>query len=185
MGAAIDTVATKLLMDGIQSHFPCTNPGLDPEARFYVHQADYGSEEYIINDIDLNNFPRIAKSQLEDPYFDLIEWYVQLIHKEGLFRREYWADHPLPGGAYYPDCACSEHEFAGCRSTSVSTGSNDESEHDPEPEECEIVNAKTTIDSPEFPGVDLIERVELILSRCQPFPGDGPAADPRYKQGNR
>jgi hypothetical protein len=34
IGPAIDLVATKLLIDGIASSYPCTNPDLDPENRF-------------------------------------------------------------------------------------------------------------------------------------------------------
>ena len=65
MDYAISIIATKLLTDGITSLYPCTNPGLEPEDRFYVHLANYGSDEYIINNIDLELFPCLLISLLE------------------------------------------------------------------------------------------------------------------------
>ena len=57
MDYSISVVAIKLLTDGISSLYPGTNLELDPEDQFYVHLADYGSNKYIINDIDLELFP--------------------------------------------------------------------------------------------------------------------------------
>jgi hypothetical protein len=48
MGSSLDYVATRLLTNAIKTHFPSVNPDLDPESRFYVHQKDFGSIEYII-----------------------------------------------------------------------------------------------------------------------------------------
>ena len=57
MDYSISVVAIKLLTDGISSLYPGTNLELDPEDQFYVHLADYGSNKYIINDINLELFP--------------------------------------------------------------------------------------------------------------------------------
>ena len=64
MDFAISIVATKLLTNGITSSYLCTNPGLDPKDRFYVHLTDYGSNEYVINDLDLELFPHLPFSLL-------------------------------------------------------------------------------------------------------------------------
>ena len=52
MGSALDYIATRLLTNAIETHFPSVNPELDPESRFYVHQKDFGSNVYIVEDLD-------------------------------------------------------------------------------------------------------------------------------------
>ena len=85
MDAAINDIATKLLIDGIASSYLCTNPNLDPEDQFYVHLVEHGSNEYVINDIDLEVFPQILKVWLEELSFNLVGWYQQYIDQGNKF----------------------------------------------------------------------------------------------------
>ena len=85
--------------------YPCTNPDLDPEDRFYVHLAEHGSNEYIINDIDLELFPRLPTSLLEDPSFNLVTWYREYIDETNTFELQYSNTHPGHSG---PKVACPD-----------------------------------------------------------------------------
>ena len=99
MDYAISLVATKLLTNGITSSYPCTKLDLDPEDQFYVHLADYGSTEYIINDIYLELFPCLPANLLEDPSFDLVDWYRQYVDETRAFESQYIKtpmDQPIP-----------------------------------------------------------------------------------------
>ena len=93
MDYAISIIATKLLTDGITLLYPCTNPVLEPKDRFYVHLANYGSDEYIINNIDLELFPRLPINLLEDTLFDLVAWYRQYVNNFGAFESWYINTH--------------------------------------------------------------------------------------------
>ncbi|KAF8800028.1 hypothetical protein BYT27DRAFT_7217359 [Phlegmacium glaucopus] len=93
MGDALSVVATKLLTDGIASSYPCIKPDLDPEDRFYVHLADFGSDEYVVNDIDLEVYPRIPKAWLEDFQFDLVSWYRMFLDQQKIFETQYLKTH--------------------------------------------------------------------------------------------
>ena len=74
-----------MLIDSIASLY--TNPDLDPDDWFYVHLADYGSSEYVINDIDLEVFPHIPKAWLEEPSFDLVGWYQWYVDQDNKFKQ--------------------------------------------------------------------------------------------------
>ncbi|PPR02115.1 hypothetical protein CVT26_008845, partial [Gymnopilus dilepis] len=75
IGDALGNVAALLLKDGINSYYPSTQEGLDPESRFYVHLKDYGSDKYIIEDADLYLQTEVHISMLETPSFNLVRWY--------------------------------------------------------------------------------------------------------------
>ena len=89
MGSSLDYVATRLLVSAIESHFLLINPDLDLEARFYVHQSDFGSNDYIIEDLDLELQTRISKKWLEEPTFELVPWYLQYLESEHQYSARY------------------------------------------------------------------------------------------------
>ena len=91
MGRSLDYVTTWLLTSAIESHFPSITPDLDPESRFYVHQFDFGSNIYIIEDVDFCLQTRILKQWLEDPTFDLVLWYLQMLEFEHQYSARYEA----------------------------------------------------------------------------------------------
>lgn len=57
MGLALDYIATCLLTSAIEPHFLLVNL----ESWFYVHQKDFGSIEYIIEDLDFELQTQISK----------------------------------------------------------------------------------------------------------------------------
>lgn len=65
MGPALDYIATKLLTNAIETHFPSVDPNLNLESQFYVHQKDFGSPKYIIEDLDSKLWTQISKQWLE------------------------------------------------------------------------------------------------------------------------
>ena len=80
MGSALDYVATWLLTNAIATHFPLVNPDLDLESWFYVHQKDFGSIDYIVEDLDFELQTRISKQWLEEPTFNLVH-YLEFEHR--------------------------------------------------------------------------------------------------------
>ena len=78
MGLPLSIVATKLLTDGITSHFSCIRPRSDLSTRFLVTQTPYckRTNEYVIIDRDLMSHSYITIAQLEDPSFNLVSWYL-------------------------------------------------------------------------------------------------------------
>ena len=142
--STIDSVATKLLTDGIASSYPCTNLDLDPEDQFYVHLFDYGSREYVINDIDLEVFPQLPKAWLEEPLFNLVGWYRQYIDETEIFERKYPDSHL---GIPCPKIACTAaQEYYHCAQSS-----------NPQLDNCSLMpvkNEDTTEDYIDYPGIE-------------------------------
>ena len=85
MGFSISLVAVKLLTNGIPSLYPCANPGLDPKDRFTVYPPKFHGDEYIIMDEDLHIHVPLAKSLLENPSFELVNWYRHYLDEKGIF----------------------------------------------------------------------------------------------------
>ena len=130
MDYAISLMATKLLTDGVTSSYPCTTPGLDLEDRFYVHLANYNSTEYIIDDLDLELFPHLPISLLEDPSFDLVSWYWHYINNFGKFKSQYINAYCGPRN---PESICSNHSIhplETCTFTLAEPSLNDEGQPD-------------------------------------------------------
>ena len=84
MGDAVVTVATKLLMDGIHSYYPSRDRNLDPSQRFKIFSPKPGRRNYLLADDDLGYLEKITKEDLEEPTFDLIDWYKQTIDEQAL-----------------------------------------------------------------------------------------------------
>ena len=91
MGSALDYVATRLLTNAIATHFPSVDPDLDLESQFYVHQKDFGSIDYIVEDLDFELQTRIPKQWLAEPTFDLVHWYLQSLEFENHYSEGYEA----------------------------------------------------------------------------------------------
>ena len=85
MGNAVSVVAAKLLTDGIASVYPGTNPELTPGDRFEVYPRRRPGlsdlEEYAIRDQDLGLIAYVPTSRMEDPRFDLVEWYRRYLNQ--------------------------------------------------------------------------------------------------------
>ena len=84
MGNAVVTVATKLLMDGIDSYYPSRDGNLNPARRFVIFSPKLGRRNYLLADDDLGYLEQITKEDLEEPTFDLIGWYKQTIDERAL-----------------------------------------------------------------------------------------------------
>jgi hypothetical protein len=80
-----------VLTNAVEMHFPSVNPDLDPESQFYVHQKDFGSIDYIIEDLDFGLQTQISKTWLEEPTFDLVHWYLQYLEFEHQYSKRYEA----------------------------------------------------------------------------------------------
>ena len=61
MGQALITVATKLLVDGIQSYYPSRNGNLDLSQRFKIFPPRPGKRNYLVADDDLGYLEQIMK----------------------------------------------------------------------------------------------------------------------------
>lgn len=61
MGQALITVATKLLVDGIQSYYPSRNGNLDLSQRFKIFPPRPGRRNYLVADDDIGYLEQIMK----------------------------------------------------------------------------------------------------------------------------
>lgn len=166
MGHAIHMVATKLLTDGFTSHYPSANPNLDPQDRFWMYHLKPGQTEYMINDNDLEIIASLPKSFLEDPSFDLVTWYNQYLDESDQLKQRYAETH------------LRNYEFKAMTETNVVLEELD-TKVDRTPDSVnevmpEVLDQEDTV----------ITRLEKVLNRCQPFPGDEPPIDPTYTTGN-
>ncbi|KAF9000264.1 hypothetical protein BDQ17DRAFT_1427265 [Cyathus striatus] len=88
IGDIPSTVVTYLLRDGINLYYPLHNPESNPihgdkDGHFYVHLQDFGSTTYIIKDTEYEPEVNIERAQLENPTFDLVTWYSQIVNNLG------------------------------------------------------------------------------------------------------
>jgi hypothetical protein len=87
------TVTTSLLKSGVQTFFPNAQPGSWTDDRFFVYLKDYGSSTYIIVDDDLGIELEIELEILENPRFNLIDWYLEHAITKGEFHKKYVEEH--------------------------------------------------------------------------------------------
>ena len=151
MGDAAITVATKLLVDGIQSYYPSRNGNLDLSRRFKMFPPKAGRPNYLLADDDLGYMEQITRNNLEEPTFDLIGWYIQCLEERRLleFNDEDTTNMDTsPGdeessqsshGSERHECSCARsHLLTGCSHdedtdmTSVLEGSGVEYDDMPE-----------------------------------------------------
>ena len=245
IGDALATVATKLLIDGIASSYPCTNPDLIPSRRFHLRRtAEDGQVKYIVNDADLEILTEVQQVWLEDRDFDLVSWYRHYLARQGFFEYKYYDTHQELYLKRVADeertCGCRPHAFQACSnlSSSKQEGSDDPCssshvqeagtladgddlpEHEPVisvseffeegtpesneelddiPELQEVSDSDASDDEEEedplqsWPFEDernderIAERVQNVLTKCQPYPGDNGRipADPLYEVGDQ
>ena len=245
IGDALATVATKLLIDGIASSYPCTNPDLIPSRRFHLRRtAEDGQVKYIVNDADLEILTEVQQVWLEDHDFDLVSWYRHYLARQGFFEYKYYDTHQELYLKRVADeeraCGCRPHAFQACSnlSSSKQEGSDDPCssshvqeagtladgddlpEHEPVisvseffeegtpesneelddiPELQEVSDSDASDDEEEedplqsWPFEDernderIAERVQNVLMKCQPYPGDTSRipADPLYEVGDQ
>ena len=108
MGFAVNMVAAKLLTNGISSLYPNTQPNIDPEDWFVVHPLKPEDEEYTIQDHDLDLYVSVPKPLLEDPAFNLTDWYRQYVDHLGIYQQQYETLHCQ----LYQDDSSTEYEMA-------------------------------------------------------------------------
>ena len=242
IGDAIATVAAKLLIDGIPSSYPCTNPDLDPSKHFHFQQTtEDGQVKYIVNDVDLEILTEIPRIWLEDCDFDLVSWYRHYLARQGFFEYKYYDTHQKLYRKRVVDeektCGCRPHASSTCpgpsRSSQKKTGDSCTSSYVLSSEICEddhagsapmlsvnelfeegLENDEELDDIPELQEVSdsdasddeeegdplqnwpfedernderIAERVQDVLMKCQPYPGDAsrPQADPSYRAGDQ
>ena len=200
MESALDYVATKLLTNAIETHFPSVNPDLDPESRFYVHQKDFGSSKYIIEDLDFKLQTRISKRWPEEPTFNLVHWYLQYLGFEHQYSERYdakqrelygiWSDNSEIGSMnlspaeeeqrrntgvpVVTECLCPEHPNHILQSCSSREDAKKIQSKWPQPKD-DLVK-RNLVHSDQwmcgYIGNAFTERLTEVLTDCQPYPGD-------------
>ena len=160
----IALVTRNTLQRGIHSHFPNVKPETWSELRFFVHLKDYGSTTYVIIDEDLEMTLEIDLSFLENPKFNLIEWYVIHVNTEGKFYEKY----------------VRYHRFGYQPMSKADTG--------PSEYLCCIIASKNLRieDTTELEESSIMKQMLTVLERCSPYPGDGAFSrpiDPTYRLG--
>ena len=245
MGYALCRVAKKLLTDGIHTYYPGIQWDQDPYTRFEICPRNLFRHEYVITDKDQKFHTRITQAELEDPRFDLVGWYVDILDRRSQ-------------RAIGDECDSSPHLFVGCsQPDQESEGDGNESVYDdlpgleplfddeglddPEYDDLpdldplsddedddepslgpwyEDPDESNSGDMPDLQSVDdegpsledrvddyvsdddfenegpvesyqvsnlsnieLVTRLDEVLTSCQPFPGDGSTVDPTYHEG--
>ena len=172
-----------------------------------------GREGYLIDDGDMRTMVEIPASHLENPSFDLIEWYMQSLSNHWAARQEEDTldSHECPQTHIFTDCVMEESSSSDDGAAeapilddddeipdlqSVTDDSEDDNYRD------EALNDKDFWDfmfgkyapfnesayEGEDPSLDdrtMTVRLSDTLTECQPFPGDedGPPVDPTYVEG--
>ena len=116
MWTALDYVVTQLLTSAIETHFSSVDPKLDLELQLYVHQKDVSSIEYIVKDLDFGLQTPISRRWLEEPTFDLLQWYLQYLE----FKHHYSERYEAKQLELYGDQAIFDANDSEYRSTSSS-----------------------------------------------------------------
>jgi hypothetical protein len=154
-------VTRYLLYNRIVSHFPNINPNMFSKSRFLVYPMDLYKSMYIIIDRDLDIMKPIKCSLLENPLFDLIGWYLNVIMENRNYFDKYMLQHkyfyhPIPEG----------YEDPWFSMPSLSPAYDDK-------DSLSLMLAEE---------VALLECIDNILSFCQPYPGDDNcnSIDPTY-----
>ena len=82
-------VTQHVLINGINNYYPNVKTGTWRNDRFFVHLKEFGSTTYVIVDDDLELEAKIEGSKLENPDFDLVEWYVEYIELNCHYYKQY------------------------------------------------------------------------------------------------
>jgi len=154
----------QLLRNGIHAHFPNVNPNMDSDYRFFVHLKDFGSPTYVMIDKDLNLKIKIDRNLLENPKFNLINWYLKHVMEDRKFYEQYMLQHKY---SYQPIPDEEEDPFFDL----------------PWLVDLEEIDEETSVLMVEV-EIKLMKEIIDILERCQPYPGDGQPVDPTYTSEN-
>lgn len=175
MGYTVHLVTIKLLTDGIASHYPCTNPELDPGKRFRLFPLRPGQTKYTLDDRDLEILATIPKLSLEDPSFDLVDWYKKYLDDGDTFKRNYSHTH------------LQRYEFKSMPETKVTCEDVsiglDWSDSNRKAAGNDHSRNQVPLATPEE-NETMVEWIDRVLYKFQPFPGDGVPIDPTYRSGN-
>jgi hypothetical protein len=185
---------------------------LDPEDRFTVFpsQPHQNDPQWIIRDQDLGLDVPILTSRLEDlpVLFDLVEWYQQhlsQVPERGIFEYHYLRHYPQSQGINDSDMEDLDIEFEYPDEQELHntddlpaliplSDSEDENDDDEEQSDDDIDVPDEEVESMdeegpmEYPAIivgdNIFQRVINVLTKCQPFPGDGAPVDPVYSPGD-
>ena len=148
MGTALDYVTTRLLTNAIETHFPSVNPELNPELQFYIHQKDIGSIKYIVKDLDFSLQTPISRLWLEEPTFDLVQWYLQYLEFKHHYSKRYKAKQlELYGNLATCNADNSEYKPTSSLIKDPQLGSSNQPSHLCPCHECEDHSFQTCINS--------------------------------------
>ena len=138
-------VTQHVLRNGINDYYPNVKTGSWRDDRFFVHLKDFGSTTYVIIDDDLEIKTEIDKSVLENPEFDLVEWYVNHIQTSCNYYKKY-LEHQR--NKYNPHRYNSSDLFLGKINRMKGNAANRVKE------------------------AAMLKQIQKVLEKCAPFPGD-------------
>ena len=145
MGPAISIMATKLLMDGISSHYPSLRTRSDSRPCFLVTQTPYSKQtnEFVIVDWDTRGHFYLDKAQLDTPSFDLVGWYTQRVIEDRACRQR-------QGDSLSPDIHdCGDtHKLMSCAKLLSRMALN--SLHVEDSESADLMESQDRDDDPDF-----------------------------------
>ncbi|KAF8876985.1 hypothetical protein CPB84DRAFT_1966474 [Gymnopilus junonius] len=168
--------------DGINSYYPCIQDNFDPEGRFYVHLKDYGSPLYVIEDADLDIQTDIPIEFLDNPKFNLVNWYHVHIDKHYITASSKLVDRPIV--LLDSDQDSDNEDWGEITSSESDEDSNAQpiiswvwpdfgEKRFPSPEPESLLGTEMSASH----EVGLMEdvyapRIHQVLMQCQPFPMD-------------
>ena len=167
---AVQDVASAHLRDGISSMYPSIRPDTDDQSRFNVYLRDPSDRHYTLHDLDLGTVSRVSRHDLERHLrFNLPHWYLNMVNE----------------GRVYDETHSEqlEREFKAEISNSwahFSDAARGYMNEDPELDKQLIWrDQRNASRDPELVhgylgdmGEPIIDRVESILNKCQPYPYD-------------
>ena len=152
-------VTKNLLQNRSHSHFLSVKLDTWNDLQFFVYLKDYSSATYIITDEDLELRLEIELSDLENPKFNLIEWYLKKIRVDGMFYKK-----------------CIEHHKY--RYQQVSKG---DSTFLDDLNRIEVSEHPSNMSE----EISVLRQMAQVLERCAPYPGDDAPnypTDPMYRK---
>ena len=149
-------VTQHVLRNGINDYYPSVKNGSWRDDRFFVYLKDYGSTTYVIIDDDLDLKVEIDKLDLENPEFDLVEWYVKQIETYCSYYKKYLK---FQRNQYKPVLSNEDKLLTD-----------------------KLNRLRSNATSRAIEGI-VLRQIQEVLERCVPFPGDNQVvhpADPSY-----
>ena len=154
-------VTQHVLINGINDYYPNVKTGTWRNDRFFVHLKEFGSTTYVIVDDDLDLEAEIEGSKLENPDFDLVEWYVEYVELNCHYYKQYLK---YQRNKYNPGRYNDEILITGKMNRLKGNATS-------------RIREEVTL-----------KQIQEVLERCTPFPGDEQQvhhpADPSYLRNN-